>query len=316
MEVAKIFDKHAPNYDNIDDFWYSWLFSRLHLIIAKEVINKYHPETVLDIGCGTGFQSFLHAIGGGIVEGIDISEKNIEKAQNKSEFFTYKRNISLFPSKFKFVDRHNLMISNYINSNSSESIYKSPTFRVADARNLPFEDNEFDHINCCGSTLSFIEDHQHALLEMRRVLKPNGTIFMEVESRWNWDLLWALLDAILQGKLGYHTSFKKALKHIFKNPLRYMHYKFLLEEHDRNHFLKLKSFTTKTFLKELSNLNFKILKKWSIHSVTNIIPSTILDRPKSSKIIEFLFKIFSKIEEIIPLKFPGCSLVILARKIK
>lgn len=314
MEVAKIFDKHALNYDNIDDLWYSWLFSRLHLIISKEVINRYHPEKILDIGCGTGFQSFLHAIGGGTVEGIDISEQNIFVAKKKCELFNKKNNISLFPSNFKFVDRYNLMISNYINAKSCENIYKTPTFRVADALNLPFEDNKFDHINCCGSTLSFIEDHQRALLEMRRVLKPNGMLFLEAESRWNWDLLWAFLDAILKGKLGYNSSFKKALKHIFKNPLKYMHYKYLLEENDQNQPLKLKSFTIKRLLKEFSNLNFKILHKWTIHSVTNIIPSTILERPKTSKIVKILFSIFSKIEETVPIKFPGCSIVLLACK--
>jgi len=37
MEVAEIFNKMVNEYDDIHDLWYTWLFSRLHFIIEKEV---------------------------------------------------------------------------------------------------------------------------------------------------------------------------------------------------------------------------------------------------------------------------------------
>ena len=39
-----------------------------------------------------------------------------------------------------------------------------------------------DHVNCCGSVLSLIDNSESALTEIRRILKPRGTLFIEVES--------------------------------------------------------------------------------------------------------------------------------------
>ena len=53
-------------------------------------------------------------------------------------------------------------------------------FRVADAQNLPFEDNIFDAV-ICESVLAFIEDKQGTVGEFARVGKPGGYVgFNEV----------------------------------------------------------------------------------------------------------------------------------------
>ncbi len=59
MEISEIFSELSYHYDDISDLWYEWLFSRIYYIIAKEVKNKFQSKEVLDIGCGTGFQSFF-----------------------------------------------------------------------------------------------------------------------------------------------------------------------------------------------------------------------------------------------------------------
>src|SRR5688572_32636389 len=80
MNSLDLFNKYIE-YDHIIDLWYSWLYSRLHFLLSKEVIQKFSPKNVLDIGCGTGFQSLLHYIDGSRVIGIDSSVKMIKIAQ-------------------------------------------------------------------------------------------------------------------------------------------------------------------------------------------------------------------------------------------
>ena len=61
-KISAIFDDMHNEYDQINDLWYSWLFSRLHYLISKKITSKWkHKHKVLDIGCGTGFQSLLYS---------------------------------------------------------------------------------------------------------------------------------------------------------------------------------------------------------------------------------------------------------------
>lgn len=82
-----VFNEELSDYDNIVDLCYSWLYSRLHFFISKHIMKIYDPKRVLDIGCGTGFQSFLYAFGGSFVVGVDVSENMIKSAMNKRKSF-------------------------------------------------------------------------------------------------------------------------------------------------------------------------------------------------------------------------------------
>lgn len=75
-----------------------------------------------------------------------------------------------------------------------------------------------DHVNCCGSVLSLIDNSESALTEIQRILKPRGTLFIEVESRWNFDMLWILFNRLLGNKLNYYNSSKDFFKLIFSLP--------------------------------------------------------------------------------------------------
>ena len=55
-------------------------------------------------------------------------------------------------------------------------------FRVADAQNLPFEDDLFDAV-ISESVNAFIEDKQKAINEYKRVVKPGGYIGFN-EATW------------------------------------------------------------------------------------------------------------------------------------
>ncbi len=96
MNSLDLFNKYIE-YDHIIDLWYSWLYSRLHFLLSKEVIQKFSPKNVLDIGCGTGFQSFLHYIDGSRVIGIDSSVKMIKIAQRKMGSLNQSNRLMLFP---------------------------------------------------------------------------------------------------------------------------------------------------------------------------------------------------------------------------
>jgi ubiquinone/menaquinone biosynthesis C-methylase UbiE len=314
MNVAEIFNKMANEYDEIRDLWYAWLFSRIHYFISKDVIGVYNPKAVLDVGCGTGFQSFLHASAGASVVGIDIADELIKIAKKKSFSFKPQQEIILFPVYFEFVNRYNKLISSFLSEKVQVSEYIPPSFRVADATNLPFPNESFDHVNCCGSTLSFIEDHRLALSEIARVLKPGGTLFLEVESRWNLDLLWSVVDALLKGRLGYDTSLAEALQAISVAPMEYIPIDYPFGEPENPVYMKIKLFTADGLKRELSELQLKILKKWTIHSVTNIIPSTYLDMNNPPKWLKDSFSFLANIEEKIPVPLPGCSIVFLAQK--
>ncbi|MDI6916983.1 MAG: methyltransferase domain-containing protein [Thermoplasmatales archaeon] len=314
MEVAEIFNKMANEYDDIHDLWYAWLFSRLHFIIAREVICRYNPQTVLDVGCGTGFQSFLHSAVGARVVGVDIAEDLIEIAKKKSSSFNLNKEKVLFPVYFDFVDKYNRLIFSLLRERNVGEKYIPPSFQVADARSLPFPNESFDHVNCAGSTLSFIDDHHLALSEIERVLRPSGTFLLEVESRWNIDLLWTVIDAVLRNRLGYGTSLREAMSAIFMPPTEYISvdYPFGNPENPIN--MKIKLFTVKGLKREFSEFRLKVLKKWTIHSITNLIPSTYLDMTNPPTWLRNLFSFLAKIEERIPISLPGCSIVFLAQK--
>lgn len=95
---------------------------------------------ILDVATGTGKQAFAFAKKGYEVIGIDISEAMLNVAKNKNK-------------------------------------YKNAKFEVADATNLPFEDNCFD-----VSSISFalhdmpLSIREQVLKEMVRVTKPQGII--------------------------------------------------------------------------------------------------------------------------------------------
>ena len=106
-----------------------------------ELCHITENSKILDVGCGVGATACYIAKKYNVqVTGIDKSERMIQQAT--------KRVI-----KRKFTDLVEL--------------------RVADATNLPFEDNSFD-IVMTESVLSFIENKQKAIEELVRVTKPAG----------------------------------------------------------------------------------------------------------------------------------------------
>lgn len=105
---------------------------------------------VLDVGCGTGqTPCYIAKSYGCRAVGVDISERMIERSRERAE---------------------------------REGVADRVEFRVADAQNLPFEDDLFDAV-ITESVTAFPEDKQRAIKEYNRVTKPGGYVGLN-ESTW------------------------------------------------------------------------------------------------------------------------------------
>ncbi len=121
----------------------------------KKLLNPKNEEKILDVGCGTGVLTRL--IGSslfpkGSITGIDISNHFIALARNYVQDLKYKSIIN---------------------------------FDVGDAENLPYPDEYFD-ATFATRLLIYIHDPQHAVKEMKRVVKENGCIVL---ADWDYDSL-------------------------------------------------------------------------------------------------------------------------------
>ncbi len=319
-EVARLHDSMADEYDDIRDLWYSWLFARYHVFVARFLAKAQITGTVncLDVGCGTGFQSILFALCGYDVKGIDISARLLEKAEEK-ELERYLAT-DLFTSRFSFVERYSQEIRELASRIRAGRPLVTPTYQCASATDIPFCDNVFDVVSCAGSTLSLIDDYRNALKEIHRVLKPNGVMLLEVENRFNLDLLWALLDGIVRGKIGYDQEIRVSLRNIFAAPSVHVHTDFPFSTHDGEVEMPIWLFSSRGLCSELRHLGLEIRQVHAIHNVTNMLPSVLLDASEPRKGIVHAFRLLAGVEtrlsSIYPFNRLGCSLVVFARKAK
>ena len=128
--------------------------------------GQYQGKKVLEIGVGTGTDHLELAKAGAILTGIDITPKSIELTKKNLELHGY----------------HSDLL-------------------VADAENLPFEDETFEVVYSFGVLLS-VPNTQKAIDEIYRVLKPGGKAIITLYHKYS--LFWIsviIYDMIL--KLGF-----------------------------------------------------------------------------------------------------------------
>lgn len=104
-----------------------------------------------------------------IRSGVDISDLMIRQAMNKCKKQLNSNNLILFPECFDFVIKYNDLINSLINQNFVRKKNSTPSFLISDLFHLPFSNDYFSHINCCGSVISLVEDSHLALNELTRV---------------------------------------------------------------------------------------------------------------------------------------------------
>lgn len=142
--------------------------------------------TVLDAGCGSGDLSRIAARMGADVTGVDASPAMIAEARDS-------------------LDRFSLPAG----------------FDIADVRDLPYDGQSFDLV-LASSVLEYVEPLDGALIELRRVLRPDGILICSLP---NAKSLYRVLEGFLvrtTGRPAYrrHVNelvYKADLEQIFAN---------------------------------------------------------------------------------------------------
>ena len=310
---SEAFERTAAEYDLIVELSYAWYYSRIHALIAREVIRPFRPREVLDLGCGTGFQSYLHGAAGASAVGVDVAPGLMDAARRKSFVRDADGGIEIFSVHFDFVRRYNGAIADWV---GPATVPVRPTFCAARAGALPFQAARFDHINMVG-TLSYLDDGDAALAEISRVLRPGGTAFIEVESRWSLERLWQLV-AWLRGsskvrKLAGGNG--EALGQLLlRRPFESVTAAFPFNAFGEITPVRSRYYTATDLKRRLAAMGLRVRRRWPIHSATNLIPWSRLDRRHPSRRLRRLFSILAAVEEWAPWLPPGIGMAVLAEK--
>jgi ubiquinone/menaquinone biosynthesis C-methylase UbiE len=153
-------DNPAANYE-------SWFVPVIGAPLAEDLVElaRLRPgERVLDVACGTGVvaRAAAERIGGAGVVGVDVAPAMLEVARDADPDGT--------------IEWHR-----------------------ASAESLPFADTAFDVV-LCQLGLQFFPDRQGALREMRRVLREDGRVLLNVPGPT--PPLFAVLERALARRLG------------------------------------------------------------------------------------------------------------------
>jgi len=140
--------------------------------------SSHLGEKVLEIGVGVGTDILQYAKNKSIVSGIDLTRNAIELTRQN-------------------LNRYDVRIDR---------------LEVADAENLPFNDNHFDLVFSFG-VLHHTPNTEKAINQIHRVLKPEGkTIIMLYAVGWKHIIKRIILNGILKGHLlryGYRRTINK-----------------------------------------------------------------------------------------------------------
>jgi len=141
-QVARMFDNIARNYDFLNHF----LSLGIDILWRKKAVKMLRPEQpklILDIATGTGdFAIETLALNPDKVIGVDISAGMLEVGKQKIQ-------------KKGFADKIEM--------------------QLGDSEKLLFEDNTFDALTVAFGVRNY-ENLEKGLMDMYRVLKPNGTV--------------------------------------------------------------------------------------------------------------------------------------------
>lgn len=154
-QLSRMFDTISGQYDKFNDIM-SWGFARVWRKKALKQLAIYQPKKILDVAAGTGDMS-LNAVkltGADEVIGIDIAEKMLEIAREKTKNAGLSRNIS---------------------------------YKLQDVSFLPFLPETFDAVTIAFGIRNF-EKLKESLEQIHKVLKKNGQLLIvemnEPEKKW------------------------------------------------------------------------------------------------------------------------------------
>lgn len=157
--VMEMFNSISHKYDLMDRILSFGIDIRWRKT-ASQILKAHKPKIILDVATGTADLAIQLAIDLNAEKliGVDISEKMLEKGQEKIEKCQLDKVIEL---------------------------------HVGDSENLKFEDNIFDAV-CVSFGVRNFENLKQALFEMQRVLKNDGILLIMEFSMPSSNLIKAL----------------------------------------------------------------------------------------------------------------------------
>lgn len=134
--------------------------------------------TVLDAGCGSGRHlRALAKIPDLKIVGIDRNQKDVEEAQKALK-------------------------------EMPDALSHDHTVMRADITRLPFPDDYFDCV-ICSEVLEHIPEHEAALTELVRILKPNANLVVSVPRYFSERICWLISSAYSRDEGGHIRIYKK-----------------------------------------------------------------------------------------------------------
>jgi ubiquinone/menaquinone biosynthesis C-methylase UbiE len=180
---------------------------------------------------------------------------------------------------------------------------------LASVEALPYPDGRFDAVVCCGSTLSFVDDPARALREMGRVLRPGGRLLLDCEHRPSLDLAWTLASALTGDALGYGVTPREAWRALATRERLRLPYP---------GYGALWLFTRRELAGMLRAAGLTPVRAWGVHGITNLLPSTLLHRPRPPRPLAAAFRALRRVDAALggtaPARALANSLVVLAER--
>lgn len=162
--IADSFSKAAESYDAAA-FLQQEVASR---VFERMQYMRVNPGKILDVGCGTGACS-----------------RQLKKTFSKAKVFA----VDIAPG----------MIAK---AKKSQGLFNKINYQVADADQLPFDDNQFDVV-FSNLTIQWLPDLKKTFKELHRVLKPGGLLLF---STLGPDTLMELRQSWRQVDSGVHVN--------------------------------------------------------------------------------------------------------------
>jgi SAM-dependent methyltransferase len=176
---------------------------------------------------------------------------------------------------------------------------------------LPYAAGTFDAVVCAGSTLDFVEDPGQALSELARAMRPGATLLLEVERRFCLDLGWTVFSSVIGDPLGYGLRPRQAWA-LLAHPLREGVWL------DYPGYPRLRLFTDRELRVLLGRAGLRVERAWGIHAVTNLLPSTVLHRPRVPAGLRLVYRALCAADRAIggwaAVRALAAHVVVLARK--
>ncbi|UJH92596.1 class I SAM-dependent methyltransferase [Antarcticibacterium sp. 1MA-6-2] len=173
MSDQKINKGHSENYfGDYRDFW--WNKDFVDLTAQRLELNKL--GSVLDVGCGNGHWTRILAP-------YLQKEASVTAVDSDPRWFS-----------------ENAELQNFFSATGNPFQLKK-----GDAQNLPFPDAQFDLVTC-QTVLIHVPEPQKALKEMKRVLKPGGTLLCVEPNN--------IVQSLIKTSISKNESVEESLDHI------------------------------------------------------------------------------------------------------